>query len=672
MLSTGLISAAILLMAMSGLPACFLSSRRAAGQRIAAVFMTMGGASGLAGLVAAVPTIAAAGATETLHAAGFAAAIDPIGALFLALVFVVAPLGSIYALGYWKQSEHEENGRRLGLFYGILAASMALVLVARDGLGFLIAWEAMALAAYFASTAESDKREVRRAGWIYLIATHVGTLCLFAMFALMRSRSGSFAFAALDGLPPEAAGAIFVLALVGFGLKAGIMPLHLWLPGAHANAPSHVSALMSGVMLKMGVYGIIRVTSLLPAPADWWGGVLLGAGALTGIAGILFAIGQSDLKRALAYSSIENVGIIAMGLGLALLGRSFSRWDWVALGMGGALLHCINHGLFKPLLFLGAGSVMHGTGTREMESMGGLAKSMPRTAALFALGAVAICALPPLNGFASEWLLYLGFFGALGVGAAGGTAATVGAAGPAAASAAVALAMIGALALACFVKIYGSIFLGAPRGTQTSKSAHESPASMLAPMAILAAGCAFLGLFPAAAAPFLNAAIGAWAGPSGVATGASALSATTVPFQWITRLGLALVALAILVFALSWLASYGKRRAASITWDCGYAAPSPRMEYTGASFTRGIGRLFSFVLWPKSKKPEIGGAFPRAARFESSLPDPVLDRLMTPLFNFAGRQLPRVRVFQQGQTHLYVLYVLAITIALLVLTGLGA
>ena len=310
----------------------------------------------------------------------------------------------------------------------------------------------MAMAAYFAATAEDDNPDVCRAGWVYLIATHVGTLCLIAMFALWRHATDSFALNPAQGISAEAAGTIFVLSLIGFGFKAGIMPLHVWLPGAHANAPSHVSAVMSGVMLKMGVYGIIRMTAMLPVTAVWWGGVVLIVGAITGVAGIAFAIGQNDIKRMLAYSSIENIGIIMIGLGLALLGRAFNQPEWILLGLGGALLHVWNHSLFKSLLFFNAGAIIHASHTRNIDQMGGLAKRMPRTMVLFVVGAVAICALPPLNGFASEWLIYSGLFSTLGFGSGQGF--------PVAAIAAVPLAMIGALAVACFVKILGTVFLG--------------------------------------------------------------------------------------------------------------------------------------------------------------------------------------------------------------------
>src|ERR1019366_3529425 len=268
---------------------------------------------------------------------------------------------------------------------------------------FLVGWETMALAAFFCITTEDRDEAVRQTGYVYLVATRIGTLLLFAMFAVLHAASGTWDFAAPGAsIAPSSATAIFVLALLGFGLKAGLMPLHVWLPGAHANAPSHVSALMSGVLIKTGIYGIARVCSFFDHPPVGWGVALLVAGAVSGVLGVAFAVGQHDLKRLLAYHSVENIGIITMGLGVAVLGRAVGSAPLVALGLAGALLHIWNHALFKALLFLSAGPVLHATGTREMDQLGGLAKRMPRTAFAFLLGAVAICGLPPLNGFVSE------------------------------------------------------------------------------------------------------------------------------------------------------------------------------------------------------------------------------------------------------------------------------
>ena len=652
---------AMALMGFSGVPACLLSTRSVAGQRIATALMTLGSLLGLAGVAA----ILVGQAEPSLNAAWglpqsrFAIAVDPISALFLLPVFFVPMLGSIYGLGYWKQSEHPSNGRRVGLAYGVLAGAMALVVVARDGLLFLMAWEVMAIAAYFAAAAEDDKPEVRKAGWIYLIATHIGTLCLFAMFATWRHATGSFLLAAgPSSLTSEMSGAIFVLALIGFGFKAGLMPLHVWLPGAHANAPSHVSAVMSGVMLKMGIYGIVRMTALLPATELWWGSLVLAVGAFTSVAGIAFAIGQRDLKRLLAYSSIENIGIIAMGLGLALIGRFQGQAAWVLLGLGGALLHVWNHSLFKSLLFFNAGAIIHATETREIDRMGGLAKRLPRVMALFAIGAVAICALPPLNGFASEWLIYVGLFRTIGLGAEPGL--------PAASLAAVALAMTGALAVACFVKVLGTVFLGAPR-SEAAEHAHEPAPAMMAPMVVLACGCAGLGLFPLVAAPLLESAVRTWSSQpeSGTLT-------AIVPLGVLTVAGLSLAGFVGAVALILKLALRSQTVRPGLTWDCGYARPTGRMQYTGSSFGDSLVDLSTFLLWPKKCRTALRGNFPRPSAFKSLVPDTVLDRLALPVFRSIGQRLPRLRVLQQGQTHVYVLYILIAMIVLLVWGGMGS
>lgn len=662
MFSVWMILTAIALLSLSGVPACVLAKRSAMGQRAASLFMVLGSAFGILGIVAALSQ----SEVPVLHSAWFlpwgefAVKIDSISALFLAVIFVVPTLGSIYGLGYWKQSEHPENGRWLSFSYGLLAGSMALVVIAQDGVLFLAAWEIMALAAYFALATEGDNPEVRRVSWVYLIAAHVGTLTLFAMFALWKHATGSFALEISAGrMPAPQASAIFVLTLIGFSFKAGLFPLHFWLPGAHANAPSHVSAVMSGVLLKTGIYGIVRMTALLPLPLLWWGGTLLAVGAVTGLAGIVFALSQHDFKRMLAYSSVENVGIIAMGLGLALLGRAFGRADWVLLGFGGAMLHVWNHSLFKSLLFLNAGAILHATHTRDMDRLGGLGQRMPRTMGLFAVGAIAICALPPLNGFAGEWLLYIGLFRTLGLNGESGY--------PAAALAAVALAMIGALAVVCFVKLFGTVFLGSPRSNATDH-AHDPQASMTLPMVLLAAGCIGIGIFPAMAVPLLERAARTWAALP-VTEGASL--AALVPLAWMTTLGLVLVgAVGALILILRIT-----RRAKAVrnlgTWDCGYAQPTTRIQYTGSSFGRSVVELFGFVLWPKDHRPDVHGLFPASAFFKSIVPDVVLDRLLRPLFRLAKQKSQTLRVFQQGQTQIYVLYVLAILIVLLVWGAIG-
>lgn len=654
MVSSEMILAAIAVMAISG-----FSAYSAGGQRLATLLMLLGSGLGLSGVVAAVGAPAAMMTRPWFLPWGqFTVGIDAISVVFLAPVFVIPALGSLYGLGYWKLSEHLDSGRRLGAAYGMLAAAMAMVVIARDGVLFLIAWELMAMAAYFAATAEDDNLEVRQAGWVYLIATHIGTLCLMAMFALWHRATGSFSMVYTVGLSAEVTGPIFILAVIGFGFKAGLMPLHVWLPGAHANAPSHVSAVMSGVMLKMGIYGIVRMTGLMETCANWWGGTLLVAGAVTGIVGIAFALSQRDFKRVLAYSSIENIGIIAMGLGLALLGRSIGRPVWVTLGLAAALLHVWNHGLFKGLLFLNAGAIIHAVHTRDIEQLGGLAKRMPQTMMLFCIGAAAICALPPLNGFASEWLLYVGLFDTLGLNGQAGY--------PRAAVAVMALAIIGALATACFVKLLGTVFLGLPR-SQAARHAHHPPIAMTMPMVVLTAGCLYIGLFPASVSGVLTDAVTVWS-PSLAVT----LSAEFTPLAFIGRMAAAFWFLLAATAALLNFLPHRHTAAGAGTWDCGYACPTARIQYTGSSFGQMLESLFGFVLWPKTHWPSIGKLFAERTEFNTSVPDMILERLTLPVFLFAARLLPSLRILQKGKMHLYLLYILVIVIVLLCFGYFGA
>jgi hydrogenase-4 component B len=662
--SIGLLLTAIGTLSVSGVPLLFTPRQSLAGQRLAVALMVIGSGLGLwatgQALSAAAPP--AFDTTWFLPIGRFSIVVDPISAFFLIPVFLVPALGAIYGLGYWKQSEHPDTGGQLALFYGLLAGAMALVVIAHDAVLFLLAWEVMALAAYFAATAENDDPAVQRAGWIYLVATHAGTLCLFALFALMRHVSGSFAFEPLKNLStsPALLTALFLLAVVGFGFKAGLMPVHVWLPEAHANAPSHVSAVMSGVMLKMGVYGIVRMVTLLPHPPVWWGGLLLGLGTLTGVAGIAFAIGQQDLKRSLAYSSIENIGIIAMGLGLALIGRSAGRMDWVVLGLGGALLHVWNHSLFKSLLFLNSGAIIHATHTREIDRMGGLAKQMPRTAFLFALGAVAICGLPPLNGFASEWLLYVGLFRTV-------SPAEAGPACPVAALCAALLAMIGALAAVCFLKLFGTMFLGESRSDATAR-AHDPGASLLLPMGTLAAGCAVVGLGPWLAAPLLDRTVAVW---NGLPSSPLEPIRTLAPMGWISVMGGILILTTLLFRAILGVLRKTRTVETTGTWDCGYAQPTARMQYTGSSFGQTLVGLFAWFLFPKSHPPRLKGLFPDRTAFRSQVPDAILDRLILPLFRFAGRYLSRLRQVEQSRIQISLLYFLAAVLILLVWGKLG-
>ena len=336
--------------------------------------------------------------------------VDALSAAFLLPLHLVAGLGIVYGKAYWPLDAAKGSGRWVRVFFGLLVAAMNLVFIARQGVLFLVAWEGMAMSAMLLIATEHERPEVMRGAWIYLACTHVGTMLLTAMAILLAQRLGGYVWHATNPYPaPVQDGIILVLALLGFGFKAGLVPLHFWLPAAHAGSPSHVSAILSAVMLKAGVYGVLRVSGLLP-PVPHLGGAVLAFGALTALTGVGFALAQRDYKRLLAYSSVENIGIIFMGVGLGWTGRAMHH-PWIAaLGFGAAILHVWNHAAFKSLLFFGAGSILHATGTRDMERLGGLASRMPRTAMALFPAVLAVSALPPFNGFVSEWLLYRGFF----------------------------------------------------------------------------------------------------------------------------------------------------------------------------------------------------------------------------------------------------------------------
>lgn len=642
------------LLAASGVPGLLLHWRSPWGPRVATALTVAGSLLGLAGGCLALRYPGAAVGFPS-PVPGFRAGLgtDALSGFFSVPVFLVGGLGSLYGMAYWPPRRHPRNGRRLRFCYGLLLASLTFITLARDGMTFLIAWEVMTLTNFFLVTTDDEDPAVRGAGWLYLLYSHVSVLCLFALFLLEQQLTGDFAFGAIPaGAPGTLRSAVFLLALVAFGIKAGAMPLHSWLPAAHASAPSHVSALMSGVVIKMGIYGLVRTCGLLPAPPLGWGITLLAMGSLAAFFGVVFALAQHDLKRLLAYHSIENIGIMLLGLGLALVGRSAGRPDLVVLGLAGCLLHVWNHALFKSLLFLGAGSVAHATGLRNLELTGGLARRMPATAGLFLVGSVAICGLPPLNGFVSELLVYLGLV------------RTATAPGPAwAALPAPVLAATGALAVACFVKVFGIAFLGTARSA-AAREAHESPSLMLLPMAVLAVACAVLGAAPGLAAPALGRAAAVWAGQAP----AGQTLAELAPLGWISAAAAALlVAAAVLAAVVVPACRRGRRGAPALpTWDCGYAAGSPRLQYTASSFAQLITSHFAWALRPKVRAPRLDRLFPAPTRFESHPEDPILDGLFLPAARRASQVTARMRALPQGQLQRYILYILAVLVPLLV------
>lgn len=641
---------------------CLATTGRPAWTRVFGPAVTVAGALlGLAPVVGALRGLAAPGIQRawSLPFGSFSIELDALSAVFALPILVIVASAAIYGTSYLRPFEGRKDLAASWCFYNLLAGSMLLVVVARNAMLFLLAWEIMSLASFFLVMFESEKDHVRRAGWTYLVATHIGTAFLLVLFVLLGRSGGTLDF---SGFPLAAGGGrrmadvVFLLALIGFGTKAGFMPLHVWLPEAHPAAPSHVSAVMSGVMIKTGIYGLLRVLTFLGVAPAWWGWALVGIGVVSGILGVLFALAQHDLKRLLAYHSVENIGIIALGLGVGLLGVSYGRPVMAFLGFGGGLLHVINHAVFKSLLFMGAGSVRHACGTLEIDRLGGLLRQMPQTALVFLVGSVAICGLPPLNGFVSEFMIYIASLSAL-------TGASVPAGGLTAALIAVAaLALIGGMAVACFTKAFGVIFLGEPRRAH-ARPVHEAGAAMLIPMMVLASLCLIIGLSGPTMLSLLGPAVGTVMGTM-IALPADAAWMGAALWK-IAAISAGLLVLAsLLAFARVRLLA-GRCVTQAVTWDCGYAAPTARMQYTASSFADPIMRLFHTFLRPHRRLAPPEGCFPAASSFASETPDVCHERMYRPAFVAVERLLARVRCFQHGRLNLYILYIVLALVALL-------
>lgn len=563
--------------------------------------------------------------------------LDAISAFFLALLSAMGGIGAVYMRGYWSDRDYPRSAAASRRWWSGMLLSMGGVLLSANGLHFLIAWELFAISSYFLITLDRRQPEVRAAGWVYLAASHAGTLCLFAFFTALAARTGSWQLGPMRDHPELAP--LFWVALAGFGVKAGLFPLHIWLPSAHANAPSHVSALMSGVAIKMGIYGVVRFSGWLPVPeaAGW---TVMSIGAVTALLGIAFAFVQTDLKRLLAYSSVENIGIILVGVGGGLLGVTYDNAAWGRLAFAGALLHVWNHGLFKSLLFFGAGSVLHATGTREMSRLGGLWRLMPWTTGLFAIGAAAVSALPPLNGFVSEWLIYLGLFDAVKSHTAAAWVAT---------PAAIMLVVTGAIALATFVKAASTLFLGAPR-TAMARHAHESGLWMRAPMVLVAAACVVVALAPLLLWPAIVHTTGVW-------NGSWAGDATPTPLGMLGPVQVGLAALIALAVAALWLTAGRRGTTRSLTWDCGYAQPTAHMQYTAGSFSGIVSGWFRWILLPTRSLRRPRGVFPTEAIRLERVPETVLDRVLAPIAGVILQVSSAARRLQHGRLQYYIAYV---------------
>lgn len=591
--------------------------------------------------------------------------LDPLSAVFTVAIAVVVAVAAGYGIGYLGKPHGRIDVGLACFFFNVLAATMLLVVAARNGLLFLMCWEGMSLASFFLVMSEHERQSVRRAAWTYLVAMHLGTAFLLVMFLLLGRESGSLDFDRLT-IGPDAAGLVFLLAMAGFGTKAGFIPVHVWLPEAHPAAPSHVSAVMSGVMIKTGIYGLLRTMTFLPGrPPAWWGWTLLGVGAVSGVLGVLFALAQHDLKRLLAYHSVENIGIIAVGLGVGMLGVSYGIPAMALLGFAGGLLHVLNHAIFKSLLFLGAGAVHYRTGLRDIEHLGGLLKRMPVTGGTFLVGACAICGLPPLNGFVSELLIYLGALAGMadGLQAAGGSSALL------AVLVLGGLALIGGLAAACFTKAFGCVFLGEPRSSEASEG-REVGRAMCAASVFLAAACVAIGLTAPLWPTILRGAMLQLIPLPAREAASAAVGHATAPLTIVCAASWGLLAVAGTIALVRRRLLRGRPVEYGPTWDCGYAAPTARMQYTASSFASPLTTLFRMFLRPRVHVEPPRGLFPSRAEFHSETSDVFGDYVYRPVFFAVAWMAARLRWLQQGRLQLYVLYI-ALTVLVLLVWKLG-
>ena len=586
----------------------------------------------------------------------FHIAIDPLSSVFLLLVFGLGLLGAIYGAQYLYAYRSTKSLGVPWFFYNLLLASMAVVLISRNGMLFLTAWEIMAITSFFLVGFEHEKAEVRRAARNYLVAMHIGTAFLLAFFAILAHETGTLDFDELSSFAPSSALAsvLFLLALIGFGTKAGLIPLHTWLPEAHPAAPSHVSALMSGVMVKTGIYGILRSTEFLGDPLEWWGILLIGVGMTSGILAVLFALAQRDIKRMLAYSTVENIGIITMAIGIGLWGMSHDHSAVAFLGFTAALLHTVNHGLFKGMLFLSAGAVLQATHTRSLDDLGGLLKTMPVTGIAFIVGGAAIAGLPLLSGFVSEFTIVTASLRSIEL--PGPTVSPVLAVIPV-------LGLIGALALATFARAIGIAFLGTPR-TSTAEAATEAGVGLKVSMVILAVLTVVIGIVPILAIHVVIPAATSLSGISPTAAGVETDALETLLWR-VTVAALVVAGTIVALLLLRAALLRGRSIGSGLTWGCGYDLPTPRMQYTSTSFAEPLVRLFQQIIRPRQRLSPPRGPFPSRAGFASDAPDLLTERVIRPAWLILLSLNAKLRWLQQGSVNLYLLYpVIALAVLL--------
>jgi len=594
--------------------------------------------------------------------------LDALGAFFLLTIGALLIAVSIYSIGYVKAYADRKGFASLGVFMGLFVAGMQGIVLADDAFTFMLFWELMSVSSYFFVTFEHEHEENRKAGYVYLIMAHVSGLLILGSFATLYASAGSFEFSALReaALTPFWASAGFLLAAFGFGMKAGVVPMHVWLPEAHPVAPSNASSLMSGIMIKVAIFGFIRVVWDLIGTGDfqwWWGTLILLAGSSSAVTGVLLALQQHDLKRLLAYHSVENIGIILIGLGLGMIFSYYGHPVLAALGLIAGLYHTINHALFKGLLFMGAGAVLHATGTRNMEKMGGLIHRMPVTSVVFLVACVSISALPPFNGFVSEWLTFQTAL--LAPNLEGSLIPML------IPFSAAMLALAGALAATCFVKVYGIVFLGQPR-SPSAAGAHEIDGWMKFGMVIPAVLCLLLGILPTVFIPLMDAV------PQLLMHASLTASVHAHGWLWLTPISeerasysapIALLGMLVLGGLIFWLLHpKGQRIRRVHFWSCGNPHVNTRMQYTATSFAQPLRRIFSGIYQPvehiEIERPDHK-LLTRSIRYEVHAQDISWRFIYRPLIALTERIGEWVAKQHQRGVHAYLAYMFVTVLVLL-------
>jgi len=587
---------------------------------------------------------------DYLHTLSLAFQIDGLSAFFLFAIFAVCLLAAVYSFHYMSNTAEAIRTATNYFFFSLLTASMALVVVAGNMITFMLSWEIMSLSSFFLVIYDHQVLENRKAGYLYFIFSHVGAMFIFAAFGVLYSHTGSFGFDAA-GLSHTAKILVFILAFIGFGSKAGVFPFHVWLPHAHPAAPSHISAVMSGVMIKTGIYGILRLYSILNLHSPVLGTMVLVFGMVSGVLGVVYALGQHDLKRLLAYHSVENIGIILIGIGIGMIGVEAKNPIMAVLGFSGGLLHVLNHSIFKSLLFMGAGVVLKKTGTRSIDALGGLLKNMKVTGVTFLVGSLAIAGLPPFNGFVSEFFIYVGSFRGIAVGSPAFAVSLL---------AIVSLAVIGGLALACFTKVVGVVFQGEPR-SRAAHDVNEKGPAMLLPMVILAGACAVIGVYPGAFMFLVLKAVAAL----GLDYGRIPMEPFAHMSANITLGATLFLAVLLALLALRRFLYQGKTIGRAGTWGCGFTQPTTRMQYTGSSYAASILEFFKPAAPLEEDHPPVNGLFPRQTHYRSHIHDIVELHLNRLVVNPLLWLFDKLRWIQHGDIHLYIGYILLAIVVLL-------